>query len=273
MSAPLTAPTPPTTAKVVTGKLASNRRASVVSVWPDTAPARPAMPADRAKVATLVRVRSRPRVAHATGLSFIADRRRPHAPRRSADEADADQPERQRQHADLPEGRRHLERAEFSARHLPVVARHDRRLEEHQLVHEDGERRPSRAPGRCPGGGAPAGRRGHRRWRSHRDRDDRAKRLDVGPDHSRHDAADPGEGDLRQRDLPGVPGERDERQRHQAKNNALDHEEAVDRLQQRRDADRAEDDGDGAERRWAWSAWPGAAVSGRRSAASVAGGR
>ena len=105
-------------------------RASVVSVWPDTAPARPAMPADSANTATLVRVRSRPRVAHAAGLSFIADRRRPHAPRRSATRPMPTNPNASGQHDDLPEcDERHLERAELQRRHLPVVAGHDRRLE------------------------------------------------------------------------------------------------------------------------------------------------
>ena len=48
-----------------------------------SAPARPAIDADNANTPILVRVRSRPSVAHATGLSFIAMSRRPYEPRRN----------------------------------------------------------------------------------------------------------------------------------------------------------------------------------------------
>ncbi len=44
----------------------------------------PAMAAASAKISTLVRVRSRPTVVHAAGLSFMAWSRRPNSPRRNA---------------------------------------------------------------------------------------------------------------------------------------------------------------------------------------------
>ena len=63
---------------------------------PSSAPPKPAIAAEIAKTATLVENRFTPSVAHAAGLSCIATRRRPNAPRRSSDDAEAEDAEQQR---------------------------------------------------------------------------------------------------------------------------------------------------------------------------------
>ena len=77
MSAPPTAPMPPTTANIDTDIELSRSYSLTGTERADNAPASPAIDAEKANTPILVRVRSSPRVAHATGLSFMAMRRRP----------------------------------------------------------------------------------------------------------------------------------------------------------------------------------------------------
>ena len=97
--APATEPMPPTTASMVTGSDAGSEKSSAMKVRPASAPPAPAMAAESANTPTLVEVRLSPRVAHATGESFMAASRRPHDVAAQHHQQVADERERARRTA------------------------------------------------------------------------------------------------------------------------------------------------------------------------------